>query len=306
MPWTQKRKNQSPVQRTSISSSSNRIRRGEIIYVLQGNFLKRAKTVCGIFGFVLKKPIEMSAVFDLLQRLERHQYPDEEKPVGGYGAGVAVTIGSGEVLLEKVGSVDGSPAERLSRICRIQRASVLIGHVRLPSSRFMDTAHLRETAQPYIVQCFPRLKIVSAHNGFVANYEAIRGRLGGQHFFESEGKAMLIDSEVIPHFFEELLVAKKNHSKALEGLFSAMEGANTLSLLQVEEGQLLLHLVHKGKTRGLHVWKNSEGEVIFCSRREPLTQCFSQVLGGSKFMEHVAIPYNQEGNYRETFVFDFH
>ncbi|MDW8041047.1 MAG: hypothetical protein RMJ03_06505 [Nitrososphaerota archaeon] len=264
----------------------------------------RRRHMCGIFGFVLRKPVEMAVVFEVLQRLEKHQYPNEKNPVGGYGAGVAVLTSSGEVLLEKTGKVDGSPAEYLSRICGVQRASVLIGHVRFPSPEFMDTAHLKETAQPYAVQCFSKLVVISAHNGYVANYEDLRKRLGAGHFFESERKATLIDSEVIPHFFEELLVAEENSSKALEGLFSTIEGNNTINLLQVKNGRLSLHLVHKGKTRGLHVWKNEVGEVVFSSRKEPLTQCFSHILGGGKFVEHVAISYGREGNYKETFVFD--
>lgn len=260
--------------------------------------------MCGIFGFVLNQPVEMDVVFEVLQRLERHQYSGERKPVGGYGAGVAIITDSGDVLLEKVGRVNGSPAEYLSRVCRIKQASILVGHVRLPSSEFMDTAHFRETAQPYVACCFSKPVIVSAHNGYVANYKAIRGRLGSGHFFESEGKVTLIDSEVIPHLFEELLAVEKNHSLALERLSSAIEGSNTISLLQVNGRLLLLHIIHKGKTRGLHVWKNYKGEVVYCSRREPLNQCFSRILNEGGFTEHVAIPWGLEGSYKETFVFN--
>ncbi|MEM3578658.1 MAG: hypothetical protein QXL54_00335 [Candidatus Bathyarchaeia archaeon] len=263
------------------------------------------KSMCGIFGFVLKEPVEMAFVFNVLQKLEKHQYPNEKNPVGGYGAGVAVLTSSGEVLLKKTGRVNGSPVEHLSRVCGIRRASVLVGHVRFPSPWFMDSAHFRETAQPYMAQCFSRLKVVSVHNGYVENYKAIRERFGKTHLFESEGKAVLIDSEVLPHFFEELLVAEKSCEKALERLFQAIEGANTISFMHVEDGSVFLHLIHKGKTRGLHVWKNEEGEVVFCSRKEPLTECFSHVLSRGKFMEHVVIPYGEEGNYRGTFVFDF-
>lgn len=266
--------------------------------------LQNGEDMCGIFGFVLKKHVEMTTVFEVLQKLEKHQYPGEKNPVGGYGAGVAVITCSGDILLEKTGRVEGSPVEHLSKVCGIRRAAVLVGHVRLPSPQFMDTAHLRETAQPYVAQCFSMMKIVSVHNGFVENYRAVRENLRNKHVFESEKEAVLIDSEVIPHLFEELLVAEENHDVALERFFSLIEGANTISLLQVEGGLLLLHLCHKGKTRGLHVWKNNQGEVIFCSRREPLTQCFSQILAEGKFTEHVAIPYGQEGNYVETFIFD--
>jgi len=258
--------------------------------------------LCGIFGFVLEKPVEMAHVFKVLYRLERHQYPNEPKPVGGYGAGIALITSSGKVNLEKVGKVNGSPAERLSKVCRVAQASVLVGHVRMPSPNFMETAHFKETAQPYMAQCSSGLSIVSAHNGYVANYEVIRAGLGEKHVFESE-RSGLIDSEVIPHLFEELLGAEKNPSKALDKLFSTIEGSNTISLLQVEDKRLLLHFAHKGKTRGLHVWRNERDEVVFCSRREPIDECFGHVLSQGKFKGYISIPYGEEGSFKTTFVF---
>ena len=262
--------------------------------------------MCGIFGFLLKEPVEMAEVFKVLQKLERHQYQGERTPVGGFGAGVAVLSCSGEVLLDKVGKVYGSPVDHLSKVCEVRRACVLIGHVRMPSPKpeFMETAHFRENAQPYVARCFSGCCVVSAHNGYMANYELVRRRLGGRHVFESERKGVLIDSEVIPHFFEELLVEEEDYNRALERLFLKMEGSNTVSLLQTGDGCLFLHIVHKGRTRGLHVWKNWDGEVVFCSRKEPLNECFSHVLSRRGFKEYVSIPCGMEGYYKETFIFD--
>ena len=142
--------------------------------------------MCGIFGYILKKPIRVAYALKVLQRLEKHQYPNEPKPVGGYGAGIAVLTSSGNVLLEKVGKVDGSPAEHLAKTCRLNAASVLIGHVRLPSPWFMETAHFRETAQPYVARCFSGLTVVSAHNGNIANYKAIREQLSSCLLYTSD------------------------------------------------------------------------------------------------------------------------
>jgi glucosamine 6-phosphate synthetase-like amidotransferase/phosphosugar isomerase protein len=260
--------------------------------------------MCGIFGFVLKKPIETTYALKVLQKLERHQYPNEPKPVGGYGAGIAVLTSSGTVLLEKVGKVDGSPAENLLKACRFKEASVLVGHVRLPSPWFMETAHFKETAQPYIAQCFPGLKVVSAHNGNVANYRAIRERLGEKHIFESE-RVELIDSEVIPHLFEELLIEEGNHEDALNTLFSTIEGPNTVSLLQIEKGGLHLHFLHKGKTRGLTIWENEKGEVVFCSRKEPLLEELGGMLNEGNFTEKLSIAYGEERDFKTTLNFTF-
>jgi glucosamine 6-phosphate synthetase-like amidotransferase/phosphosugar isomerase protein len=260
--------------------------------------------MCGIFGYILKKPIRVAQALKVLQKLERHQYLNEPKPVGGYGAGIAVLTSSGNVLLEKIGKVNGSPAEHLARTCKFDNASVLVGHVRLPSPWFMETAHFRETAQPYVAKCFSGLTVVSAHNGSVTNYKAIRERLGGKHIFESE-RVELIDSEVIPHLFEELLFERDSSEEALNALFSTIEGPNALSLLQIEKGQMLLHLLHKGKTRGLTIWGNKKGEVIFCSRREPLIEVLGGILNEDGFTEQVSIFYGEERNLQETLKFTF-
>jgi len=108
--------------------------------------------LCGVFGFVLKEPVKTVKVFKVLQKLEKHQYPDEPKPVGGYGAGIAAFTSSSTVLLEKVGKVNGSPAAAYPKICKLDCVLVLMGHVWNSSIKFMETSIFREPAQPYIVQ----------------------------------------------------------------------------------------------------------------------------------------------------------
>ena len=258
--------------------------------------------MCGIFGFALRKPMSMIKVFRVLQKLEVHKYPIELRPVGGFGAGVAILKKDGSVLLEKVGKeCTFSPATCLPKKVNVNEASVLVGHVRMPSPQFMETAKFKETAQPYLTQCLPGLKIISAHNGNVTNYKTIREKLSAKHAFESE-KIELIDSEVIPHLFEELLIEKADPKEALENLYQALEGSNTLSLLQITPKRLLLHFVHKGKTRGLIIWKNDDGEVVFCSRKEPLMEEFGDVLDKGGFKEQISIPYGEERNLKRTFV----
>ncbi|NWF87563.1 hypothetical protein HXY32_07145 [Candidatus Bathyarchaeota archaeon] len=250
--------------------------------------------MCGIFGFALTKPVPLSKVFKLLEKLEVHQYPRELKPVGGYGAGVAVLLDDGSVLLEKVGKVSASPAKQLAEIvnAKLGEASVLLGHVRMPSPEFIETAKFRETAQPYVGELDPSLTIVSVHNGKVENYKELRERLGEEHVFESE-KVGLVDSEVIPHYFTELLEEKEGVDEALYALFCSLQGSNAIAMLQIDGENTFLHLLHKGKTRGLTVWTNERNEVIFCSRKEPLTEEFSKILATGKFKEKIAIPYQE-------------
>jgi glucosamine 6-phosphate synthetase-like amidotransferase/phosphosugar isomerase protein len=258
--------------------------------------------MCGIFGFALKKPMSIGKVFPVLQKLEVHQYPNEPRPVGGYGAGIAYLNTKGILVLEKVGAVAGSPAKHLSEIVQADQASVLIGHVRMPSPEFMESAKFRETAQPFQARCSSDLIVVSVDNGKVENYEAIRQSLGKSHRLESES-IQLIDSEVIPHFFEDLLGKRRGmNDNAVNGLSSGLEGSVAVCLLQVERGKTFLHLVHKGKTRGLTVWTNEHEEVVFCSRKEPLTDEFRTVIDQRGFREAVSIPYRKDEKLQMSFT----
>jgi glucosamine 6-phosphate synthetase-like amidotransferase/phosphosugar isomerase protein len=249
--------------------------------------------MCGIFGFVLAQPVSMVKVFRLLEKLEVHQYPNEPKPVGGYGAGVAVLDNEGNVIWEKVGKVSDSPARSLSEIFKVSEASVMVGHVRMPSPDFMETAKSKETAQPYVVELEPSLTIVSVHNGKVENYKELRKQLSEEHILESE-KVQLIDSEVIPHYFEDLLNETDNVNEALYKLFCGLQGSNAIAMLQIDEENTFLHLIHKGKTRGLTVWTNEKSEAIFCSRKEPLIEEFSKILSKGRFKEKISIPYRED------------
>lgn len=250
--------------------------------------------MCGIFGFAMAKPVSLTHVFKLLEKLEVHRYPQETKPVGGYGAGAAVLLDDGSVLLEKVGKVSNSPVRQLAKIvnAKLDEASVLLGRVRMPSPEFMESAKFKETAQPYVGELEPSLTIVSVHNGKVENYKELRERLGGEHVFESE-KFELVDSEVIPHYFTELLEEEEDVNEALHALFCSLQSSNAIAMLQINEENTFLHLLHKGKTRGLTVWTNKQNEVVFCSRKEALTEEFIKTLAAGKFKEKISIPYQE-------------
>jgi len=258
--------------------------------------------MCGIFGFVMKQSLPMDKVFSVFEKLEVSQYPQESLSVGGYGAGVAVLLDDGSIVFEKVGKVAGSPAAHLAEIMKtkIHEAKVLIGHVRMPSPEFMDTAEFRETAQPYVGQFEAELTIASVHNGKVENYKELRERLG-EHVFESE-KVGLIDSEIIPHYFVEILNKTEDVDEAVYALFCALKGSNAIAMLHVDEENAFLHLVHKGrKTRGLTVWTNERNEVIFCSRKEPSMEEFKEILGRGKFKEKISIQYREDAGLKLSF-----
>jgi glucosamine 6-phosphate synthetase-like amidotransferase/phosphosugar isomerase protein len=255
--------------------------------------MERMHNMCGIFGFSLEKPIPVSRVFSVLEKLEIHQFPDEPTPVGGYGAGIALLLEDGGVLMEKIGKTADSPVKKLASRVKATKASALISHVRMPSPEFMKTAIQKETAQPYVVEREQELTVVSVHNGKVENYRELRKILGSAHVFESE-KIELIDSEVIPHYFEETFSQKENVPEALQALFCSIKGSSSAAMLQLEEEESFLHLLHKGKTRGLNVWTNDKNEVIFCSRKQPLEREFKNFLSHGKFKEKISIRYREE------------
>jgi glucosamine 6-phosphate synthetase-like amidotransferase/phosphosugar isomerase protein len=261
--------------------------------------------MCGIFGFVLKKPVHTPMIFRILQKLEVSQYPEEKIPVGGYGAGVAIMLNDGGIISEKVGKVAGSPAAQLAQIMepKLSDVSVLLGHVRYPGEEFMGTVKFKEATQPYVEHFEKELTIVSSHNGKVENYKELKERLKG-HVFES-ANAGFVDSEIIPHYFSELINETENADEALYRLFCTLQGSNSISMFHVDEENAFLHLIHKGKTRGLTVWANEKGEVIFCSRPEPVMEEFERILARDKFKEKALIKWREDAGLKLSFPITF-
>jgi glucosamine 6-phosphate synthetase-like amidotransferase/phosphosugar isomerase protein len=261
--------------------------------------------MCGIFGFILKNPVHTPVIFNVLQKLEVSQYPDETKPVGGYGAGVAIMLNDGNILLEKVGQVEDSPAAHLAKIVepKLSAVSVLIAHVRYPSPEFAATVSSKEIAQPFVGQFEPELTIASAHNGKVENYKELKARMK-EHIFESE-KYGFVDSEIIPHYFSELINETGNTDDALYSLLCTLKGSNSISMLHTDKENAFLHLLHKGRTRGLTVWTNKKGEVIFCSRPEPVTEEFDKLLLQDKFKEKISINWQEDAGFKMSFPITF-
>lgn len=248
--------------------------------------------MCGLFGFDLAKPVSLKVIFSILQKLEMHQYPDEARPVGGYGAGIATLRVDGTVYHEKIGKTGSSPVEKLAETVDLRQCNVLMAHVRMPSPEFMKTARHRETAQPYLDERDPDSIVVSIHNGKLDNYKELRRGLGSSHPLESEN-IELIDSEVLPHLYGNVFSENQDVMGSLYEFFCRIKGSNTISLLQANPENSYLHIVHKGKTRGLHVWTNSENEFLFCSRREPVLGQFGRVLSRRAFEEKISITHKE-------------
>jgi glucosamine 6-phosphate synthetase-like amidotransferase/phosphosugar isomerase protein len=266
--------------------------------------------MCGIFGFILKKPVSMTKVFQILRKLEASKYHDETQPLGGYGAGIAAMLSGGEILSEKVGKTTDSPARQLEALMakkpmdsKLTQAAVLLGHVRFPSFENMGTVKFKEATQPYVEHFEPKLTIVSAHNGSVENFKELKAKLK-THVFESD-KVGFIDSEVIPHYFGEMLNEQESTDTAVYKLFSELKGSGVAALLQVDEDNAFLHLIYKGQARGLTVWNNDKNEVIFCSRPEPIEEEFKELLAIGKFEKKVTINWKENAGLKLSFPATF-
>lgn len=148
-----------------------------------------------------------------------------------------------------------------------------------------------------------KLERVSAYNGNFLNYKKARERLSNVHTLES-GEIDLIDSEGIPHFFEELLTERKEADEAFDAVFSTLQGPNAVSLLQIGEACVSLDFFHKGKTKRLTNWTNKQNEVIFCSRKEPLIEEFGNILAEREFEEKILISYDKDSNLRLSLSFE--
>ncbi len=264
--------------------------------------------MCGIFGFILDKPLSMKKVFAVLKKLETSKYANEEFALGGYGAGIAIMMADGDVRVEKVGKTADSPAAELEEIVKkacvmhaeLDNAKVLLGHVRMPSAENMGTVKFKEAAQPFVGHFEQDLTVVSVHSGVVDNWKALRADLK-KHIFESEKSGKFIDSEVIPHYFGEILLQLEDADSAAYELLNTLKGSNVAALLQIDAENAFMHLVYRGTPRGLKVWENEKGEVIFCSRAEPVENELESLLLSGKFKEKVSLSRNEDAGLKLSF-----
>ena len=254
--------------------------------------------MCGIIGYVGSTQLSIDSCLDILKALEVEQLPIESSPIGGHGAGLMVYDGF-RILMEKVGGKEASPVEDLRRIIydswKVNFSRVTLGHVRRASQVFTHTIPFKECTQPYIAECLGEFKVVSVHNGFLKNYLNLKGKLKYKHKFESESVA-LIDSEVFPHLLEELILDYGDSVETAKMLFESIEGGNTVAMMVFADGILSLYIVHKGVTRGLALWRNSLGHVLFGSRSYIVDKFARGFLRENGFNLDFIVKPRSEGN----------
>jgi len=259
--------------------------------------------MCGIFAYMGHKTIKIAQALQVLGMLETEQETDEPTPVGGHGAGMAYLNHKHEFTLAKVGKTKGSPVNSLKRQLPnlTAQSALILGHVRRASPEFTDTISHAECTQPYKPQCIHDLNILSAHNGYLENYQQLKNKLQTKHHYESE-PIKLIDSEIIPHYYEEQLTKTQNPTKATHTLYEQAQGRNTIVILHTDIDQAHLNVIQKRKTRGLTVWTNSENAVLLCSREKPVQTTLAKLLGESSYQQIIHVTRNDSANLEAHFT----
>jgi predicted glutamine amidotransferase len=248
--------------------------------------------MCGIVGYVGRRALGANTIVESLRLLQTNQEPGEETPVGGHGAGLAAWCPGGGFGVTKVGASDDpvcdlqSQTEREMPWALVPGSTVLLGHVRRASPSLKHTARYAEAAQPYVAACWSAWEVVGIHNGYATNYRDI---LRKPHHLESASVGP-VDSEVIPHFLEELLSDEVALPQALDQLVDGVRGrGNTFCLAARKGGEMWVVLAHRGKTRGLTVWENEEGAVLFVSRKRCQGPELSDLITRNGYAEVISI-----------------
>lgn len=266
--------------------------------------------MCGIFAYMGHKPISTADVLKILHTLELEQEQGEKSPVGGHGAGIAFVDQKGELTLTKVGKTNGSPVDDLTLQLRkkVGGSRFILGHVRHSSPEFVKTIAHKECSQPYMPSCADSFTFASAHNGKVQNYLELKKQLGREHRFESR-RFELIDSEVIPHLYEELLAKTKDPRKATHTLFEQIEGTdtqgNTVVIIDANGDEPYLNAIQEGRTRGLVVWINPNNEVLVCSREKPVKQTLNKLMTENHYERLITVSRRDSVNILAHFSLRF-
>jgi hypothetical protein len=127
----------------------------------------------------------------------------------------------------------------------------------------------------------------------------IQKKLRLKHFFESQKENGLVDSEIIPYFLEELLAGGADLGEALNALYGQLEDQNNAVCMLVLDSRRVgdyIAFFHTGMTRGLTVWSNKKGEVLFSSRKEPIKHAFGEFLEKRRFEEKLSIGWKEPKN----------
>ncbi len=235
--------------------------------------------MCGIIAYLGKKELPIAFFLDAMEKMEVLEEKVDRDPLGGHGAGILYISEDGEVILEKVGhngKDNDRPAVRLKNELDKKglldaKSNVILAHVRRAASQNKHRTRDKRYSQPYITECINGRKIAVIHNGYVANYRELARDFELPHVFESEEGSddFIIDSEILPHLYEELIARGDDPLKMLSLTGFNNEGGNTFFVLDIDGRRS--YLFHQGKTRGLFLFRGRDG-FLLASRLRPVEE----------------------------------
>jgi len=171
--------------------------------------------MCGIVGYIGKRPDGITAVLDGLSSLEYRGYDS---------AGIAYRAGDDIIVDKQVGRVQ---ALRDSLDASASSTSA-IGHTRWATH-----------GTPTITNAHPHYNqaktILAVHNGIIENYAELRAHLQKQGYvFVSE-----TDTEVIPHLIDFYRRSSHTFEEAFEQALDQLRGAYALAVMTAEDPGVL-------------------------------------------------------------------
>lgn len=171
--------------------------------------------MCGIFGFVAKKPHDTAEILRGLSALEYRGYDSWGISVKEQN-NIKVEKFTGKLADTKLKSLLSNGVSQLS-----------IGHTRWATHGGVTVAN----AHPHL-DCTKKIALV--HNGIFENYEEVRSILKKQkHNFSSQ-----TDTEVIVHLVEEY--SKTNtFTQAVQKTFNSIHGLNAIVVMNSDENQIV-------------------------------------------------------------------
>ncbi len=234
---------------------------------------------CGLFCYVGKNKISPERAKKVMSYLEVLKETEDDSPLGGHGAGYIVLSDALVAFHKKVGLYSNkSPVDLLFEDEDLgSELNFFIGHVRRASDKFSDPDLLDELhAQPFMHSGI-RYKVYCAHNGFLKNYEEMAKKFQIGEYFT--------DSDVLTQVFLKVLEDNGDLSKSCEKLFTLIDGNNTAIFLVDDSENFWLVVLHTGRTRGLVILENTEGEILISSRKSALEAHFSDLINKGGFFE---------------------
>jgi len=236
-------------------------------------------SMCGIIAYLGEKELPIAFFLDAMEKMEVLEEEVDRDPLGGHGAGILYISEDGGVILEKVGHTgkdNDRPAVRLRNELDKKglldaKSDVILAHVRRAASQNKHRTRDKRYSQPYITECIKGRKIAVIHNGYVANYRELARDFELPHVFESEDGPddFIIDSEILPHLYEELIARGDDPLKMLSLTGFNNEGGNTFFVLDIDGRRS--YLFHQGKTRGLFLFRGRDG-FLLASRLRPVEE----------------------------------